>query len=340
MPRQRDHRRMDALVALVDQLEGFAQKHELVAHGATDRMLTAAVRSGRLRRPRRGWYSTLHERDPRFRAVRVGGRLTGMSALTELGAWTWDPGPLHVAVRGNASRQRDQFRREIRRDPSRHHDVVVHWRTDRDRWPPSRATVHPMEALRRVVLDEPFEIAVAALDWSMRFGVIDTIGLHQIGRALPEERRRIVNWVDPACDSIPESICRTRFALRGFRVASQVPVGDFERIDLVVEHVVALEIDGRQHAGSFERDRRKDLRITAKGLHAIRPTYWIVRSEFQALLSAVVVAIRARDGTWRPPVARRRPHPRLRRSRCWVSLDAPAITVPARPPEIAATLVT
>lgn len=330
---------MDALVALVDELEGFAQKHELVAHGATDRMLTAAVRSGRLTRPRRGWYSTLREDDPRFRAVRVGGRLTGMSALTELGAWTWDPGPLHVAVPRNASRQRDQYRREVRRDPLRHHDVVVHWRTVRDRWPPSRATVHPLEALVRVVLDEPFELAVAALDWSMRFGLVDVIELHQLARALPEARRRIVNWVDPACDSIPESICRTRFALRGFRVASQVPVGDFERIDLVVEDVVALEIDGRQHADTFERDRRKDLRITAKGLHAIRPTYWIVRSEFQALLGAVVVAIRARDGTWRPPATRPRLPLRPRRSRSWVSLDAPAIRIPVHPPKVAATLV-
>lgn len=339
MPQQRQYRQMDALVSLVDALEGFAQKHELVAHGATDRMLTAAVRSGRLRRPRRGWYSTLDEDEPRFRAVRVGGRLTGISALAELGAWTWDPGPLHVAVPMNAARLRDQFRRDIRRDPSRHSDVVVHWRDADDRWPPSRAAVHVMEALVDVVRDEPFESAVAVLDWAMRFSVIDTIGLHQVVRELPEHRRRIVNWVDPACDSIPESICRTRFALRGFRVTSQVPVGDLERIDLVVEDVVALEVDGRQHAGTFERDRRKDLRITSAGLHPIRPTYRIVRSEFHTLLSAVIVAIRSRDLAWRPPTAQRRTLTSARRDRRWRSVDAPMIAVPVKPPELATTLV-
>ena len=65
----------------------------------------------------------------------------------------------------------------------------------------------------------------------------------------------VANWIDSRCDSILESIARTGLQLRGL-CYQPGSVGMLERIDLVVEDIVALETDGNLHLGRFEKDRR------------------------------------------------------------------------------------
>jgi len=76
---------MTDIARIVHQLGGIAQKQQLVARGARDLDLTRAFRSGAVDRARQGWYTTLPSEDLRVRAVRVGGRLTGLSAVHALG---------------------------------------------------------------------------------------------------------------------------------------------------------------------------------------------------------------------------------------------------------------
>lgn len=76
---------MSLIAEWLDELGGIAQKRQIVARGATDWMLTAAVRSGAVFRARQGWYSIVPELDAEVRAVRVGGRLTGISAIRHWG---------------------------------------------------------------------------------------------------------------------------------------------------------------------------------------------------------------------------------------------------------------
>jgi hypothetical protein len=75
-------------------------------------------------------------------------------------------------------------------------------------------------------------------------------------------------------------------------------VGSLERIDLVIEDIVALETDGKDHLGRFEKDRRKDLSITIEGRHALRVTYAMVRYDFDRLVEAIERAITARRPNW------------------------------------------
>ena len=171
-PDIREHHGMD-LVGTVQAAGGFARTRDLLAAGATERMLTAAVRDGRLRRARNCWYSTLPEYDPRFRAVRVGGKLTGLSALRQLGAWTrGGTRVMSVSVPVNAARQRSpsagRRRRRRRSDP-----VRLRWDPPEVARSGDAASVDPLHALVRVVLDEPFDEAVVALDWAWRAGLLD-----------------------------------------------------------------------------------------------------------------------------------------------------------------------
>jgi very-short-patch-repair endonuclease len=260
----------------------FAPCSELSCASST---LQRLVADGTLRRPRRGWYSTAHPTDPRFRAVAIGGRLTGASALRELGAWMLDPPTLlHVAVPRTAARLRSY-------DPA---GVRVHWGRERDA-PISHAIVGVRDALLRVVLDEEVEMAVACLDWAFATGRLDRFGFETILRALPATARVIRQWVDPRSQSVLESVARVRLLGRGWSVETQQSFGDLRSVDLLVEGQVALELDGWEwHRTRFHEDREKDLAAAAGGWHVLRVSAPILRTGWPHVESAIEAALAAR----------------------------------------------
>lgn len=282
---------------IVDELGGFATKRGLVRRGACDRDLTRAVRAGHVRRARNGWYSTAVETDPAFRAVRLGGRLTSASALAAEGAWLGEHDRrLHVSVAPNASRLRspNHRRRPLGRRRQRG-AVVVHWDSAAVRGRGSATAVATVDAIAAFLRDAPFQSAVAVLDWALRNGKLAANDISTITTGMPVRLRSIWEWVDPDCDSYAESIARTGLRMAGYRVRSQVPIGAFELIDLVVEDHIALEVDGEEHhATRFHKDRRKDLRITVGGRHAVRITFPVLVNEWPEVLVGIEAALRAR----------------------------------------------
>ena len=170
----------------------------------------------------------------------------------------------------------------------------------------------------RVVLDEEFETAVAAIDWALHSRLLSTSGLAEIVRALPKELRHIRAWVDPLCESLPESLARTRLSLAGHTVISQAHRGDADRIDLVIDESVGMETDGEEfHWDTFESDRMKDLDITIANLTALRPSARAVFHHWPKVLLAVERAIACRpssprvgnSGTTPPRLPKRRGKP-------------------------------
>lgn len=285
---------MDAR-ALVVAHGGALDRRRLVELGATDHDLRTALKQSRLHRPRRGWYSSWAEDDPRFRAMRVGGRLTGLSAIAALGGWVLGTHPLHVAVPTNAARLRSQWRREVPWADARPDGVVVHWVAASHDRGESTGVVPLLEALELVGSVEPLEQAVAAIDWALTSGRID-----RIDRAVLAERlgplSALVELADERCESLPESLARTRLRAAGLQVTSQVHWrGALERIDLVVEGVVALEVDGEEfHLHTFEKDRWRDLELTDAGYHALRPSARQVFGQWPVVQAAVERALQAR----------------------------------------------
>lgn len=227
--------------------------------------------------------------------MRVGGRLTGMSALTALGCWALGEHPLHVAVPRNAARLRSQWRRKVRWADARPDGVVVHWVAPAHDRGSSTGVVDLLDALELVCRAEPLEVAIAALDWARSSGRLD-----RLDAALLADRLGSLGWVvdraDPRCESLPESLARSRLRACGLRVESQVRFsGTLERIDLIVEGAVAVEVDGDEHhRETFELDRARDLAITRAGLHALRPSARHVFGAWSAVQAAVERALHER----------------------------------------------
>ncbi|MFZ2963903.1 MAG: type IV toxin-antitoxin system AbiEi family antitoxin domain-containing protein [Rhodoglobus sp.] len=97
-------------------LGGIARTSELLALGYDRRRIEGAVAYGRLIRVRKGWYAERDLPDDVLEAVRIGGRLACVSALTHHGILPGGDGALHVEVPANASRLRLPDR-----------EVVLHW---------------------------------------------------------------------------------------------------------------------------------------------------------------------------------------------------------------------
>lgn len=278
---------MTSIDELVSAAGGLLHKRDLVAHGATDRHLTVAVRSRRVRRPRRGWYSTWPPDDPRFVAVAVGGRLTGASALRQWGAWSWHEPPITVSVPETASRLRRRRGVRVVWDPRELSQRGTTWSVD------------PRDALARAVTEtESLEDAVILVDWARAVGLVadDTDAAEVLSRRRADAAG-LVAWSDVGVDSILESAAGTRLRLRGHHIERQVPVGPGgHRIDMLVGGVVGLETDGREHhEHRFEKDRGKDARIALEGLVPFRASSSMVREEWPMVL-AVVDALTATAG--------------------------------------------
>lgn len=283
---------MPDIAEIVDSLGGLAQKQQLVARGARDLDLTRAVRAGEVGRARQGWYTTLPETDLRVRAVRVGGRLTGISAIIQADGWVLGEYPLHVSVRDNAARLRSQHNRRVRFNVGAPGGVVLHWDAAELGERGSVASVGLSDALYRVILDEDLETAVAALDWALRTGALDEVDFDRLMLRLPADFRHIRFWVDWLCDSLPESLSRTRLRLRGHTVVSQVLLDSQEEIDLLVDECVAVEVDGEKyHLTRFERDRHKDANITIEKFYSFRPSARMVFYEWDSVVLAIETAI-------------------------------------------------
>lgn len=300
---------------------GVLHKRQLVALGARDRDLTRAVRSGDVRRPRRGWYSTLPPTDPRFVAVAVGGRLTGAAAVALVGGWLWlwRP-PITVSVPRNAARLRPRKGVKVVYDPP---DVIARG---------GYSAVSMRDALRRAVLEVSFEEAVSLWDWASKSDCFEEGDLDKVAAALPADARGVTLWADRESQSFPESITRVRIVQAGHTVTSQEPVGAGQAIDLVVDGVVGLEVDGREfHADTFEKDRDKDLSIVLGGRSSMRVSFAMIRDSWPRIAQALDCAVsQRRDGSHVQKGSARPPSPRRGRGhRLWRLPPWPASTRPA-----------
>ncbi|ROS51500.1 type IV toxin-antitoxin system AbiEi family antitoxin domain-containing protein [Frigoribacterium sp. PhB24] len=322
---------MQQIATHVRQAGGVLHKQDLVALGASDRMLTAAVRSGRVHRARRGWYTTFPPGDARHEAVRIGGRLTGASLLALLGAWMWTTTPtVTVVVPPGASRLRPRrgatvrWRADGRVPPRTLHQPVLRQPDDDEHAVEDARRAAWAVPLRTALVDAvvaaPLDEAVALLDWALSSGNFSLAGLHAAFVAAPSDVRGVVDWADPLSESFIESVTRATFVGLGHRVESQVRVGpgDRRRVDVVVDEVVALELDGRSsHADTFDADRMKDLAITIRGRTALRASYEMVRDHRPLVVEAVQAVLEEARRPRRPLLvpSGRAQHPGVRHTR-------------------------
>ena len=283
--------------AAIDGLGGIATKAELATFGISGFDLTAAVRRGQIHRVRRAHYATPAAPWDAVLAVRVGGRLAGISATRSYGLWTGFDERLHVAVPANASRLRTTYAPSISDEVTpdiSDREVVLHWTP-----PPVAASecwrVSAQDALLQVVAWTDAETAIACLDSARAVLGWTDDDIRDLFAGETAQARARAALSRPGSDSGPESVVRQRLLAAGISVDQQVRIPGVGRVDMVVQDArVAIEVDSRTYHSdpkNFENDRRRGAELLAIGYADIRLSFRKIFDDWPWCLAKVTAAI-------------------------------------------------
>ncbi len=269
-------------------MQGFAQRRQL---GLSRRELASALRSGRLIRVGQGWYASPDADPDVTRALRLGTRLTCLSAVRLHGLWVpHNAGvALHVALRHG--------------DPGLVKPGVVTHRLPSG-WPSVEPLVDLEMCLDHVLRHHSVETGLMVLESAVDRGLITVASASALIAAQPQRKRLGgLHHFDPRSGSGSETRVRLWFQRRNVRVRSQVSIAGVGRVDLLVGESLVIEVDSRaHHTGEigYREDRRRDLALYALGFDRLRLTWEQVFLEWPAsvrLLKEGLVRSRYR----RPP---------------------------------------
>jgi very-short-patch-repair endonuclease len=241
---------MRSPLTTIDALGHVATRRQLLQRGHTGGQLTAAVRRGRIRRVRRGWYASPSATLEQTEAVRIGGRLSHASAAQHYGLWAGLDGRLHLSVTRGASRLRPRG------------GAIVHWVAPgrQDLSSPSTWCVSLEECLRGMVRCSNREDAIACLDSAITVFRLSERRIQRIFMDEPARCRAIAAAARPGSESGVESIVRQRLERLGVALRQQVVIEGVGRVDFVLDDWLVVEIDGFEYhsdPAAFERDRAR-----------------------------------------------------------------------------------
>jgi len=257
------------------RLGGIATAHQLRAAGASSEQLSAAVRAGELRRVRKGVYALPTASHDALTAVVARGRLSCVTAARTYGLWGGDDTRLHLQLAPNT-----------RAGPRG--GCVRHWlptESHEELWRVSLA-----DCLRSVGRCADEETAVAVFDTAISTGLTNPLALRDVLAGTPANVRARALLARPGSDSGVESIVRQRLQRRGHLVEQQVHVDGVGRVDLRVDGVLYLEVDGFEfHSDrqAFDRDRQRDAGLGSRGLARMRVSAAQVRRNWPTVLRAM-----------------------------------------------------
>ncbi|MDR5698212.1 hypothetical protein [Agromyces aerolatus] len=285
-------------VAHIDQLRRY---------GLPDLVWRDAVRAGRLRRLRRGWYASPAADRDQCHAVRVHARIGCVSALARFGVWSGETDSLHLQVARNAARLRpdtapdrsdaapvwhpkvpERRRRELRL--STRFSPVIHWRDDADPANSLDWLVSARSALAEGIRCLDREHAQAAVDSAI---AERALGRREVERIVAGAPRSTGVRVDEFCnllESGAESLFVRRLLQAGYTVHPQFELSRHGRFDGLIEGCVLYEIDGWAHhrsRESFYGDRDRTLVAQSFGVPVVRVTAQHVLRDWPTVASAV-----------------------------------------------------
>jgi hypothetical protein len=296
---------------------GFLRRRDLLARGYRDPHIRAALASRRIFRVRHGWYSVPDTPEPAIRAVRVGGRLTGIAALESYGLRVPRRAVVDIAVPRGACRLRSPRDRRTRLADDE--PVAIHW-TD-----PPRATIPPGswrvsldDALLLVLATEPRDVAVACCSAVARYKRWSAGRMDAVFARAPRPARRWRGLVGVLDDSHGETFVRLWLMDARVPWEPQPSLAGVGRLDGRVSPNVYVEVNGAQHdpdwtgetPSNYERDRDRAATVVLNGGHVLEFTYRQLYGDWPRCLAAIERA-RADDLEL---IARRQRHPSLPRS--------------------------
>jgi hypothetical protein len=253
-----------------------ASRAELLDAGATPRLLTTAVRGGRLLRVRRDHYALPGTTRSILQAVRIGGRIGCISALEGAGVFAFDKTFTHAHLDREASRTRHPNHRNRRLTAGERDGVVVHWGELLDRYDGSRWSIGTRDALAQVLRCQHPWHAVASIDNALFLGVIGKTELADIFAHVPGNLQRLRELVDGRAEAGQETVLRLILREAGLDYEIQVTVAGVGRVDFIVEGCLVVEADSRLAHDGWDlhlRDRNRDIDLARLGYMSLRPAY-------------------------------------------------------------------
>jgi very-short-patch-repair endonuclease len=287
----------------------FLRRRDLLALGYTDGHLRAALAQKRIFRVRHGWYSVPDAPEVGIRAVRVGGRLTSLSALESYGLPVPRQPLFHVAVKATASRLRNPIDRRVRLSPLA--GVCTHWVDRAGGGTPWRASV--ADALLAVLITESRDVALACCGTALQRRLLTPSALDAIFEEAPARVRGWRRLVSALDESHGETFFRLWLADAGQSCEQQVRIRGAGRFDFRLSAHVYVEIDGAQHdpswtgesGSSWENDLDRATTMAIRGDRVLHFGYRQLYTDWPRVLAAIERAI-ADDAAL---AARRRRHP-------------------------------
>jgi very-short-patch-repair endonuclease len=266
----------------------FLTTDELRAQGYTAQRIRTEIGAGVLERVIRGWYCRPGAPRTAVRAMRLGGRLSCVSALGLHGGWLPPDAGQHIGFPSHASGRR-LARRQV---PD---GVIAHWH------PKAAATgsafaVTPIEsAIADLLVCQPPAFVVATLDSLLHKRVVQRNRVGALVLRGPARLHHLAERLDPESGSGIESIVRFGLGAAGIRARIQVRVRGAFRVDVLIDDWLVLELDGRgTHAQeqAFTADRRREATIMRDGRIVLRFSYATVLYDWPFLLACVQDVLR------------------------------------------------
>jgi very-short-patch-repair endonuclease len=261
----------------------FFTTEELRAQGYTVERIRAEIAAGILERVIRGWYCRPGADRDAVRAMRLGGRLSCVSALALHGGWLPPEAGTHIGFPSHASGRR----LALRGAPE---DLVAHWH------PKAAATgsayaVTPVEhAVGDLLVCQPPAFIVATLDSLLRKRVVQRNRVGALILQGPLRTHFLAGRLTPQSGSGIESIVRFGLSAAGVHGRIQVVVRGAFRVDVLIDDWLVLELDGREahaQAKAFTKDRVREATIMRDGRIVLRFAYATVMYDWPFLLACV-----------------------------------------------------
>lgn len=281
-----DARRMLAPADLLDRFEGIAHGRRLQEFGCSRTQLSAAVRTGSIRRLRPGVFVLATAAPKVVTAGAHGGALTCADALRAHGVWVL-PGEdesVHVWMGGSG-----------RRHPHADCECTAHYSAGTARLGLAPVVVALIHAYRCLTAEAFFAAYESA--WNKR--LLSARDRARIRRELPSAAHWLLDLARSDSQSGLESLLRLRLHLIGVHLECQIAIDGVGRVDFVVGGRLILEVDGRVNHVSAERrhrDLERDAAASALGFETLRFDYAMVVHDWPSVVQAILPALdRARS---------------------------------------------
>ena len=277
----------------------IASRNELLAGGASSRMLTMDVRSGHLIRVYRNHYALPGTPEHIIRAVRVGGRLACISMLEDRGVFVFSHHSGHIHVERGSSRFRNPADASSPLSQRDKNGIKLHWSPLLCPDDANEYSVSPTDAVAQAMRCLEPRMAVATLDSALNTRFILPEEAQTVFATLPERFQIIHTLSDGRAEAGAETILRLLVRSAGIDFEIQVVIEDVGRVDMVVEGCLVVESDSRSHHAPTERyvvDRTRDTTLATMGYFSLRLLNEVIMFRPEWALAAILGLLRARSG--------------------------------------------